>query len=110
MIAELPSTSRLGFIAPGDQDIYENHAEGNEIGFTGSRGKFLKLSACIDTESRISIGCAGAALTYMGRRKAVGFLPGGTDGSPTFHVSSVEMFNLNEMMYAWNFLVDMNLF
>lgn len=105
MVAGLPSTSRTGFIAPGEQDVYEAYTEGFEIGYTESRGKVLRLSACIDTESRISIGCAGAALTYMGRRNAVGILPSSMDGAPTFHVSSVEMFSLNDMMHVLIFLI-----
>ena len=100
VIASLPTTSSFDFVAPGDEDIYQDFKKGDEIGFTGSRGKFLQLSACIDTDSRITIGCAGAALTYMGRRKAVGFLPGSTNEPPAFRVSSLEMFRLSDTMYV----------
>ena len=102
VMSAVPSTFPTGFVTPGDDDddFFENYPDGNEVGFTESRGTFLRLSAYIDTESCITVGCAGAALTYMRRRKTVGFLPGSMDGSPAFRVATVEMFNVGDMMYV----------
>lgn len=90
----------MSFVTPGFDDAYETYREGNEAGFSGRQGKFLRLSAWIDVESSITIGCAGALLTYIGRRKAVEYLPNGAAVSTLFGISSVEMFNLKDMMYA----------
>lgn len=90
----------MAFVTPGFDDAYENYGEGNEAGFSGRQGKFLRLSAWIDVESSITIGCAGALLTYIGRRKAVEYLPNGAVISTSFGISSVEMFSLKDMMYA----------
>ena len=100
MIATLPRTFPLDFVAPGDGDDDKDYVEDNEIEFTGTRGKFLRLSAYIDIDSRITIGCAGAALTYIGRRKAVGFPRRSADESPAFRVSSLDMFSLGDVMYV----------
>lgn len=89
----------VSFVTPGYDDAYETYGEGNEAGFTGRQGKFLRLSAWIDMESRLTVGCAGALLAYVGRRKAVEYLPNDTAAS-TFGISSLEMFSLQGMMYA----------
>ena len=51
-------------------------------------------------ESRLTIGCAGALLTYIGRRKAVEYLPSDADASSLFRIATVEMFNLQGTMYV----------
>ena len=100
VLATTKSASTYRFVTPGDEDIPDHCADGNEVGFGGSRGGYLKLSAYVDTESRITIGCTGAALIYIGRRKTAALLPASIDGSPAFRVSSVEMFSLDDLMYV----------
>lgn len=90
----------VSFITPGQDDAYEAYGDDNQVGFTGSQGRLLRLSACIDMESRLTVGCAGALLTYVWRRKAVEYLPNDTAKSTSFEISSVEMFSLQDMMYA----------
>lgn len=90
----------VSFITPSYDDAYETYGEGNQPGFTGRQGKLLRLSAWIDMESRLTVGCAGALLTYVGRRKAVECLPNTGAVSTSFGISSVEMFSLQGMMYA----------
>jgi len=89
----------VSFITPGYDDAYETYGGGNEAGFTGRQGNLLRLSAWIDMDSRLTIGCAGALLTYVGRRKVAQDLPNDT-AVGTFIIASVEMFNLASMMYA----------
>lgn len=88
------------FITPGDSDVHEDYADGNEAGYTGRQGKLLRLAAYIDLESRLTIGCAGAVLTYIGRRKAVDYLPGDVGANSFFRVAKIERFNLKDVMYA----------
>lgn len=89
----------VSFITPGYDDAYETYGRGNEAGFTGRQGKLLRLSAWIDMESRLTVGCACALLTYVGRRQVVENLPDGT-AAGTFSIVSIEMFSLQGMMYA----------
>lgn len=109
VITNLPDASSMGLLAPGDQDSYEPYAEAVEVGFSGTRGNFLKLSACVDLSSQISIGCAGAALTYLGRRKSIGFLPGTMNEASAFRVSSIAMFSLGDMMHVQHSITSMAL-
>lgn len=69
-------------------------AESNEPGYTGRQGKLLHLSGLVDLESRLTVGCAGAVLTFLQRKKAVAYLPGDTDGGFAFRVSFIETFSL----------------
>ena len=88
----------LSFITPGDNDPYDDYEGDSGLGYTGRQGQLLRLSASIDMESRLTIGCAGALLTYEARRKVVEDLPDDTNASNSFPISTIEMFSLKGMM------------
>ncbi|KAL8810476.1 MAG: hypothetical protein Q9200_002548 [Gallowayella weberi] len=89
----------VAFFTPGDAESYEDYMESNEPDYTGRQGKLLRLSGIVDLESRLTVGCAGAVLTYLQRRRAVMYLPGDDAVNPAFFVSSVEMFSLSGIMF-----------
>ena len=86
------------FITPGNANNYEGHDNRYEAGFTGYQGNLLRLAAKVDIESRLSVGCAGAVLSYLARRKAVEYLPGDADANLAFRVSIIESFSLDDTM------------
>ena len=88
----------VSFITPGDTDSYDDYGDGTYAGYTGRHGQLLRLSASIDMESRLTIGCAGALLTYVARRKAVEYLPDDVNANSSFRISTIEMFSLKGMM------------
>ncbi|KAL8681092.1 MAG: hypothetical protein Q9186_002744 [Xanthomendoza sp. 1 TL-2023] len=88
----------VAFITPGDAESHEDYMESNDPDYTGRQGKLLRLSGIVDLESRLTVGCAGAVLTYLQRRKAVMYLPGDDAVNSAFRVSSVEMFSLSGIM------------
>ncbi|MCJ1249396.1 MutS protein msh5 [Trapelia coarctata] len=90
--------SLADFVVPGEDTSYEEYGEGYETGFTRHQGKLLRLSGSIDLESQISVGCAGAVLTYLQRRRAVQYLPGDEDAARSFQISAIEMFTLDGIM------------
>ncbi|KAI4088531.1 MAG: hypothetical protein LQ339_008707 [Xanthoria mediterranea] len=90
---------RMAFITPGDAESYEGYIESTEPEYTGRQGKLLRLSGIVDLESRLTVGCAGAVLTYLQRRKAVVYLPGDVTAQPVFRVSGLEMFSLDGVMF-----------
>ncbi|KFY12425.1 hypothetical protein V491_06792 [Pseudogymnoascus sp. VKM F-3775] len=65
----------------------------------GHQGRLLRLAGCIDLESRVSIGCAGAVMSYLARRKTIEYLPGDQEALVAFNISTVEMFSLADMMF-----------
>ena len=92
-------SSDVSFTTPSDNDSYNDYADGgNHAGYTGRQGQLLRLSASIDIESRLTIGCAGALLTYVARRKAVERVPGDIDANSSFRVTRLQMFTLKETM------------
>lgn len=98
----MDGTPEVSFLTPGLDDAY--NVSHDEIGYTGRQGKLLRLSAWIDMESRLTVGCAGALLTYVGRRKAMEYLPDDVVNSGSFRIATIEMFSLEGMMY--NLLVS----
>ena len=88
----------MAFVTPGDAESYDDFVESSEPDYTGKQGKLLRLSGIVDLESRLTVGCAGAVLTYLQRRKAVVYLPGGVPAQPAFRLSAIEMFSLDGVM------------
>ncbi|KAI4269650.1 MAG: hypothetical protein LQ337_007146 [Flavoplaca oasis] len=89
----------MAFVTPGDAESYDDFVESSEPDYTGKKGKLLRLSGIVDLESRLTVGCAGAVLTYLQRRKAVVYLPGDVPAQPAFRVSAIEMFSLDGVMF-----------
>ena len=91
-------SSDVSFTTPGDNDPYNDYGDCDDAGYTGYQGHLLRLSASIDVESRLTIGCAGALLTYVARRKAVEHLPDDINANNLFRVTKLQMFTLKETM------------
>lgn len=97
----LPSDVRhLGTIITPGNNAYDGYGDQHEAGSSGCYGKLLRLSGRINLESRLTVGCCGAVLQYLSRRKAVEFLPGDAAAEMLFRVSNVEMFNLKDRMWV----------
>ncbi|KAL9011247.1 MAG: hypothetical protein Q9173_003891 [Seirophora scorigena] len=88
----------VAFITPGDAESLAENADGNTSRNTGRQGILLRLSGLVDLESRLTVGCAGAVLTYLQRRKAVVYLPGDRDADHVFRVCFIETFSLAGFM------------
>lgn len=102
--------ARVVFSIPGEHST--NHgAEGAH----GQQGQLLRLSGWIDVESRITVshcrqlctdlltefqvGCAGALLSYLQRRRSAAYLPGDDAAYMMFRITTLEMFSLRETMF-----------
>lgn len=81
---------------PGDIDTYDEYTD--SMVCTGYQGNLLKLSAKIDLESQLTIGCAGAVLAHLQRKRAAQYLPGDEAAHSAFRVSAIAMFNLDGFM------------
>ncbi|KAI4125623.1 MAG: hypothetical protein LQ338_004150 [Usnochroma carphineum] len=89
----------VAFVTPDDVESYQEDAESNDQAYSGRKSKLLRLSGLVDLESRLTVGCVGAVLTYLQRRKAVAYLPGDTEANQAFRISSIETFNLAGSMF-----------
>ncbi|KAF2495890.1 hypothetical protein BU16DRAFT_560749 [Lophium mytilinum] len=88
---------QVTFIVPGDVIAAEGADDGG--GFIGRHEQLLRLSGWIDVESRLTVGCAGALISYLQRRRAAGFLPGDKAAHLVFRISTLEMFTLRDTMF-----------
>lgn len=107
--------SRVSFNVPGELTAIDN---GDEEGALGQQGQLLRLAGCIDLESRATVrlsyitnpdllvltypqvGCAGALIAYLQRRRAATYLPGDHTAHLMFRISKLEMFSLCETMFV----------
>ncbi|KAK7535827.1 muts domain V-domain-containing protein [Phyllosticta citribraziliensis] len=59
----------------------------------------LQLEGWVDMDCKVTVGCAGAVLTYLQRRRAAAFLPGDRTDNALFRVSHIVMFTLEGHMF-----------
>ena len=90
--------AQLTFIVPGDDDADQRSLASLDPGLSARKGRTLRLSSIVDLESKVSIGCAGAVLMYLQRRKASRYLPRESDAATIFRVSAIQSFSLEDVM------------
>ncbi|KAF2748154.1 hypothetical protein M011DRAFT_422382 [Sporormia fimetaria CBS 119925] len=86
------------FVMPGDVVAVEGVVESRDA--AGRQAQLLRLAGCIDIDSRISMGCAGAVLSYLQRSRANAYLPGDEAAYMMFRVSTIEMCTLRDTMFV----------
>ncbi|EXJ88115.1 hypothetical protein A1O1_05043 [Capronia coronata CBS 617.96] len=86
------------FFVPGESVTLDEELQPDQLGLTSRRGKLLQISSWLDLNNRLSIGCAGAILGYLQRRRPAQDLPYGPDANPTWCVRRLEMFHLKGTM------------
>lgn len=94
-LANLDLNSEYGpeihFLVPGD---LQAEADGVERRYEN----MLRLASWIDVDSRLTVGCAGAVLSYLHRRRAAGYLPGDAAQHSFFRISSIAMSSMEGFM------------
>ena len=63
----------------------------------GRRGRLLKLASWVDVDSKVTVGCAGAVLTHLQRRRAVERDETEEGGMV---IAQIEMFSLKDVMFV----------
>lgn len=63
------------------------------------RGNLLRLAGWINVESKVTVGCAGAVLTYLQRKASIDGGPGEGDGGGVL-VAEIEMWSMADVMYV----------
>ena len=86
------------FLIPGDATAHEDDDTREDFGFTSRQGRLLQISSWIDFDNRVSVGCAGAVITFLQRKRANEFLPGDRAANRAFPITSMEMFGLSGTM------------
>lgn len=86
------------FLVPGNAFSHEYAVDGEDLGFTDQQGKFLHLASTIDMENQVSIGCAGALITYLQRKRSTQYLQGDSAGDQQFSINAIKMLSLEGSM------------
>lgn len=80
-------------------DIQHVTGNGQDIEDPARRShRLLKLSSRVNLESRLAVGCAGAVLSFLARKRSALYLPGNAVGDSSLQVASVATFTLREHM------------
>ncbi|ESZ91643.1 DNA mismatch repair protein Msh6 [Sclerotinia borealis F-4128] len=92
----------MTFATPGD-DFAGDHNH-DQAGSSDSRQVLLPIifpqwHSISNLNERI-IGCAGAVLNYLGRRRSVDYLPNDEAALIAFRIRTIEMFSLTDMMFV----------
>ncbi|KAF2019048.1 hypothetical protein BU24DRAFT_341301 [Aaosphaeria arxii CBS 175.79] len=86
------------FIVPGDVVPATANIADDSSSFR--QRQLLRLASWISLDSHLSVGCAGALLAYVQRRRAIAYLPGDVAANAMFRISSLEMFSLRDIMFV----------
>jgi len=88
---------RLRFFVPqSGLNGPEEEANPENMGFTLHEGRLLHISSSVDMENPVTLGCAGAVLSYLQRRRATTSI--GPLETNLFRVRYLEMFSLQDTM------------
>lgn len=87
----------MRFLVPHGGIIEPDEMETEATGFTLQEGRLLHMSSSVDLENSVTIGCSGAILTHLQRRRATDMILGNR-ASDLFRVNSVKMFGLKDTM------------
>ncbi|KAK0837511.1 hypothetical protein LTR02_011671 [Friedmanniomyces endolithicus] len=90
---------RVTFVVPGDVTAEHENFNNLDAGSAGRQGQLLRLSGWINVESRTTVGCAGAVLSYLQRRRTTSYLPHDQASAGMFRIATVEMFSLSGSMF-----------
>ncbi|KAJ5358895.1 DNA mismatch repair protein MutS core [Penicillium cataractarum] len=89
---------RIRFFVPSSGLTGPEEVNPEDMGFSLHEGRLLHVSSSVDMDNPVSIGCAGAVLTHLQRRRATATRIGPLDDCP-FKVQSLEMFSLQDSMW-----------
>ncbi|KAI5305413.1 hypothetical protein KEM56_004513 [Ascosphaera pollenicola] len=93
------SKSVARFLVPSDSCTSGGMLSNADIGLTDQQGKVLALSGFIDTDNHVSIGCAGALLTYLQKKQCSLRITGNSNQQETYAIKAIEMLSLNNTLF-----------
>lgn len=99
-LSAIPSqraSTGLRYLVPGEEEQYDE-SQLDEMGLSDARGRTLHITASIDLDSKISIGCAGAITTYLQRRKASEYLEGDPAADDAYQILDLQTFSFKDTM------------
>ncbi|KAL4917638.1 muts domain V-domain-containing protein [Aspergillus aurantiobrunneus] len=90
---------RFKFLVPHNGLVDTDQLDSENLDFTLEESRHLRMASFLDLENKVTLGCAGAILTYLQRRRSCDLVAGGTD-SGLYQVTSFEMSTLSGTMFV----------
>ena len=87
---------RIRFLVPHAGLVDPDQMDTESLDFTLQEGRLLHMGGSIEMQNTVTIGCAGAILTHLQRRKAM--MSSGNGSVEIFRIASVEMMGLKGTM------------
>ncbi|KAH8425985.1 uncharacterized protein LDX57_003724 [Aspergillus melleus] len=87
---------RIRFLVPHAGLVDPDQMDTESLDFTLQEGRLLHMGGSIEMQNTVTMGCAGAILTYLQRRKAM--MSSGNGSVEIFRIVSVEMMGLKGTM------------
>jgi DNA mismatch repair protein MSH5 len=90
---------RFKFLVPHGGLVDTDQLDNENLDFTLQEGRHLHMAGFLDLENKVTLGCAGAILTYLQRRRSSDLIAGDTaSASGLYQVKSFEMSALSGTM------------
>ncbi|KAI5462940.1 muts domain V-domain-containing protein [Mariannaea sp. PMI_226] len=100
--SESLSQTQAIFSAATDNDLFTGMGDNSDAMSPPESWIFrsLRCGGSVNLASLVSVGCAGAVLGDICRRRSAGFLPDGQTSGVLFRVHSLNMFSLSAYMFV----------
>ncbi|KAI1763423.1 muts domain V-domain-containing protein [Hypoxylon sp. FL1150] len=95
---EMPGRHNMLYTSVVDEVVDEMDEYGGQK--NSRQARLMRLGTSINLDSRLTIGCAGAVLGDLQRRKTAHYLPNDPDALVAFRIRSVDMFSLFGSMFV----------
>ncbi|KAI9036427.1 MutS family protein MSH5 [Aspergillus affinis] len=89
---------RIRFLVPHAGIFDPDQMDTESLDFTLQEGRLLHMGGSIELQNTVTMGCAGAILTHLQRRRAT--MSSGNGSIEIFRVASVEMMGLKGTMFV----------
>lgn len=89
---------QMKFLVPHAGLVDTDQMDTESLDFTLQEGRLLHMGGSIELQNTVTIGCAGAILTHLQRRRAT--MLSGNGSIEIFRVASIEMVGLKGTMYV----------
>ncbi|KAL4958995.1 MutS family protein MSH5 [Aspergillus stella-maris] len=90
---------RFRFLVPHNGLVDTDQLDTEHLDFTLEEGRHLHMGSSLDLENKVTLGCAGAILTYLQRRRSSDLVSGGAD-TGLYQVASFELSTLDGTMFV----------
>ncbi|KAL4809528.1 muts domain V-domain-containing protein [Aspergillus unguis] len=90
---------RFKFRVPHNGLVDTEQLDTENLDFTLEEGRHLHMAGFVDLENKVTLGCAGAILTYLQRRRSSDMVGGDVDAG-LYQVTSFEMSTLSGTMFV----------